>query len=112
MPQRRQQTFPLVLVGGVLALSALNGTFFSPLFDPLLFHVGPLADSLLIPRSANLHFTALLLAVFTLVLAGVPAALSERIFGTNGSSTISLLIWLLSAVILSWPTLSALMGPE
>lgn len=113
MPTAARPALCLGLLCAVIAVASLNGMFFSPLFDPVFFHVGPLAESLFIPSSpVRLYFTSLLISFLTLILAGVPAALYERARGFATSTSVSLIIWLLSAVLLSSPAWLALTGSD
>ena len=45
----------------------------------------------------------------TLLIAGIPAALYERIRGLKTSTPVSLGIWLVAAVLLSLPTIMRLL---
>jgi hypothetical protein len=103
----------LGLLGATVAVSCVNGTFYSPLFDPIFFYMGPVAETFFIPSSrARLYFTSVVIFLVTLALAGVPAALYERATGQTRSSPVSLFIWLLSAILLSAPTLLSMMQSD
>ena len=96
---------------GIAACSLLNGMPFSPLFDPafVLFRVfapGFFISSLLLLY----YFTSLLLSAATLIIAGVPAALFERIIGRTQTDTISLGIWLATTVVLALPSVMSRAG--
>lgn len=113
MPTAARSALCLGLLCAVIAVASLNGMFFSPLFDPIFFHVGPLAESLFIPSSPlRLYFTSLLISFLTLALAGVPAALYERARGHTTSTPVSLTIWLVFAVLLTSPAWRAVMSPD
>jgi hypothetical protein len=47
--------------------------------------------------------SSLLVATFTLMISGVPAAIYERLSGASQSNIMSMGIWLLGALILTAP---------
>lgn len=59
-------------------------------------------------NSVTAYLTPVLIAVMTLAIAGIPAAIYERIRGLTFSSTTSLAIWLAATVLLSLPVLLSL----
>lgn len=98
---------PLVLVLGV---AMLNG-----LFSPArlaIFLLYPLWYPWFMPASPNLlfFFSSLLVATFTLMIAGVPAAIYERFSGQSESSFTSMGIWLLGVLILTAPAAANLVA--
>ncbi|RTL70593.1 MAG: hypothetical protein EKK41_12265 [Hyphomicrobiales bacterium] len=98
------------LLLALVAIAAMpNGLYFSPLFDSVLYYV-PRAASALFLRGQEVTFylTGAVLWLFTLGVAGIPAAIYERIRGLKESSIASLLIWLVTALILSIPSFMAL----
>lgn len=100
----------LLATGGV---SLLNGMHFSPLFDPVFFLMRPFAPGVLTyGPSLLVHFTSVFLSLMTLILAGVPAAIYERIRGRHQSSLGSLGIWLVAAFLLTLPSLMAVIGQD
>jgi hypothetical protein len=50
------------------------------------------------------------IAVVTLMLAGIPAALYERVRGLQFSSTASMAIWLIATVLLTMPAIRRALG--
>ena len=90
----------------LMAVGMLNGIF-SPFFVitsqvmitaimPLLILAGPRVTAFL---------ASLIAATATIMLAGVPAALFERIAGRRETDTASYAIWLTAAVVISLPAL-------
>lgn len=90
----------------LMAVGMLNGIF-SPFFVitsqvmitaimPLLILAGPRVTAFL---------ASLIAATATIMLAGVPAALFERITGRRETDTASYAIWLMAAVVISLPAL-------
>jgi hypothetical protein len=98
-----------MLLFGILGTSILNGMHFSPWFDPAFLLTKPFFQITFLISSPLLifYFTSLMLSTLTVMLAGIPAAIFERVTGRKETDAISLGIWLASAVVLSFP---ALMG--
>jgi hypothetical protein len=95
-----------------LALSGLiNGSEKSIWFDSLSGPIAAIFSSFL-PSSPLLlfYFVSLTISVFTVLLAGVPAAIYERAKGLTASNTASLTIWLISGLALAMPALSKMIG--
>jgi hypothetical protein len=104
------QSVPLV---GVAAVAAFNGTLFSPIFDSIFYYLDTFArGSLFYSPQLYLNLTSVFIALMTLLIAGIPAALYERIRGLKTSSPVSLGIWLLTAVLLSLPTIMSYFGAD
>lgn len=99
------RTLPLV---AIFAVSMANGLYFSPLFDSVLFVIPrTLGMFFLKGQSVTFYATGFFLWLMTLLLAGIPAAIYERVRGLERSSPVSLGIWLLAALALSYPSLKA-----
>ena len=90
----------------LMAVGMLNGIF-SPFFVitsqvmitaimPLLILAGP---------RITVFLASLIAATATIMLAGVPAALFERITGRRETDTASYAIWLTAAVVIGLPAL-------
>lgn len=93
------------LIVGTVGLAIGNGIF-SPWFVPLLIILRPLAPSFLLSSQVLMfYFTSLILATATLMVAGVPAAIYERIKHKSESDRASLWIWLTATFILCIPAL-------
>ncbi|HEX5958211.1 MAG TPA: hypothetical protein VFY92_06085 [Hyphomicrobiaceae bacterium] len=91
-----------MLADATSACSLLDGWSASPVFDSVDYMLGAaLRGYPLMTRSViNAHVTPLVLAIMTLILAGIPAAMYERIRGLKASTPVSLGIWLVSSIIL------------
>jgi hypothetical protein len=50
------------------------------------------------------------IALFTLLLGGIPAAIYERVRGLQQSSPASMLIWLVTTILITAPVLSRALG--
>ncbi len=102
----RESTLKNVLLIATAGLALLNGMHFSPLFDPVLFFVHRLAPKFLSPL-VLFYFNSLLISLTTLLLAGVPTAIYERVRGLKESTTVSLCIWLSGVLLLTLPALQS-----
>ena len=91
---------------GIAFFGMVNGIFnplmaFSYVFSKVLMQV-PLFGS----ESLIFYFAALMLSTATIILAGIPAAIYERIVGAKEeSSGISLWIWLAGTGLLALPAI-------
>jgi hypothetical protein len=87
----------------VLGVAMLNGLFSPALRIVVLF--APVWYPEFLPASAGLLFlfSSLLVSTFTLMIAGVPAAIYERLSGTPESNFVSMGIWLAGVLILTAP---------
>jgi hypothetical protein len=120
-----------VPVLGAAAIAAFNGSLhalvfesvsYSPVFDSVSYYVSTFArgsyfDSFvrgMLAAGPQLYqnLTSVFIAVMTLLIAGVPAALYERIRGLKASTPVSLGIWLLATALLTLPTILRAFGDE
>ena len=91
---------------GIAFFGMVNGIFnpllaFSYVFSKVLMQV-PLFGS----ESLVFYFAALMLSTATIILAGIPAAIYERIVGAKEeSNAISLWIWLAGTGLLTLPAI-------
>lgn len=83
----------------------INGLFnqFALIFA--LLHVQTLAPFLFFGSvSMTLFFSSLMVSTFTIILAGIPAALFERFVGAKDDSTVtSMWIWVGGTLVLTLP---------
>jgi hypothetical protein len=99
---------PLTVV--LLAFAVINGMFSPLLLPQSAGAVLLLAPGLLISSPRLAVFLAYLLgAAVTVMLAGVPAAIYERLAGLNHSTPASMGIWLAGAAVLTLPALLQLL---
>jgi hypothetical protein len=90
---------------GIAFFGMVNGIFnplmaFAYVFSKVLMFV-PLFGS----ESLFFYFAALMLSTATIILAGIPAAIYERLFDAKDDSTdASLFIWLAGTALLSIPS--------
>jgi hypothetical protein len=127
LPKLLGHGVPLI---GVAAIAAFNGSlpslvvdsvsYYSPVFDSVSYYVSTFArgsyadDALqsLLRSGPQLYqsLTSVLISLMTLLLAGIPAAIYERIRGLKASTPVSLSIWLVAAALLSLPTFMSMLG--
>ena len=95
-----------ILLAAVVGVAVFNGTKLSPFYDPVAYMMHLNLRGYPYMTARLLYDTATLpIAILTLMLAGVPAAIYERVRGLHTSSVVSLAIWLVMAVLLTWPTI-------
>ena len=99
------------LLAATAGLAVLNGMPLTPLFDSIsyilyLFTRG----SSVIGGEALFYLTWLFMAVMTLLIGGIPAAIYERICGLRESTAVSLGIWLVATALLALPALKGVTG--
>ncbi|HUE46212.1 MAG TPA: hypothetical protein VMO81_08185 [Aestuariivirgaceae bacterium] len=94
----------------VLGVAMLNGMFSPALRIVVLF--APVWYPALLPQVASLLFllSSLLVATFTLMIAGIPAAIFERLSGRPDSDVVSMGIWLLGVLILTAPAIANMLA--
>ena len=93
----------------VVLVSIVNGMH-SPM-HLLMSELAPVwYPTLLMPVIPEIVFylSSLLISTMTLMVAGVPAAIYERVTGVPQSTFISMGIWLLCAAVLTMPSIGTL----
>ena len=96
---------------GILAVAILNGLFSPFFFITARVIITALAPALFITSPRLLTFLAsLLAATATIILAGVPAAIFERITGRAATDAVSYAIWLITAIVLAFPAIARAVG--
>ena len=89
-----------------IAVALINGLDVSPAFDSVSFWLYTFArGSPLFDGEVFYYVTSLAMSAMTLLLAGIPAALYERVRGLTQSTPGSLTIWLLATLLLTLPTI-------
>lgn len=97
-------------LAAILAVSSANGQLASPLFDMTSFYVGWMVPSLLRGEQMLLALNGALLTLLTMSVAGIPAAIYERLAGARGRAAVSLAIWLAAALVCAAPGMLGLAG--
>jgi hypothetical protein len=99
----------LALVG----LALINGTTYSPIYDSVSYFLYNFARRSPFFSPGLLYYvTSLQISVLTVMVAGIPAALYERIRGLQRSTPASLGIWLIVTLLLTLPTLRAVLAED
>lgn len=100
-----------ILLLATVGMAILNGLPLTPLFDSVAYVLYLFTrGSSVIGRDLLYYLTSLFITAITMLVAGIPAALYERIRGLPGSTPISLGIWLVATVLLALPTLMHVTG--
>jgi hypothetical protein len=101
-------THALLLIA-TLAFALVNGLGRSPVVDWVDYMLRVVLRGYPYMTSAviNAYVTPVAITLMTLAIAGIPAALYERIRGLKWSTAVSLAIWLFITVLLALP---AIMG--
>ena len=103
LPRLLGRDLPLL---GIAGFALINCVFFSPIFDPISQNLDSFArGTVLYSQQLYSHLTSLLISTMTVLIAGIPAAIYERIRGLKASTPVSLGIWLVATVLLSLPTI-------
>ncbi|HRE19475.1 MAG TPA: hypothetical protein PKW21_00375 [Rhabdaerophilum sp.] len=103
----RRDGFLIAIAG----LSLLCGMNFSPYFEPGFILLRPVLVNLFITSPLLVfYFTSLFLGLAAVAIAGVPAAIYERMTGQSQSDSTSLMIWLAGCALLAMPPILRLVG--
>jgi hypothetical protein len=103
LPNLVRRDLPLAATVG---LAIVNGLDFSPVFDSVSFWLYSFArESPLFDGDVFYYLTSLAIALVTLLLAGIPAALYERVRALQQSTPGSLAIWFLATLLLTLPAI-------
>ena len=93
------------------AWSAGHGAILSPLYDFVSYFVSAFSRRTMFYHPQVLEtFPSVVIALFTLLLGGIPAAIYERVRGLQQSSPASMLIWLVTTILITAPVLSRALG--
>lgn len=92
---------------GIAFFGMINGIFNQVALLFTLIHMQILAPALLFGSPGlTLMFSSLMVSTATIILAGVPAAIYERVVGAKDDSTVgSLWIWLAGTALLTLPAI-------
>jgi hypothetical protein len=103
LPTLLKRDLPLA---GTVGLAIVNGLDSSPAFDTVSFWLYSFArDTPLYDGEVFHYLTSVAISLMTLLLAGIPAALYERLRGLPQSTPGSLTIWLLATLLLTLPAI-------
>jgi hypothetical protein len=91
---------------GIVGFGAANGMHFSPYFDPAIVLMRPFVQVTFFTSSPIVIFyiTSLMVATLSIMIAGVPAAIYERVTGLKRSNGVSFGIWFAAVALITLPT--------
>jgi hypothetical protein len=102
-----------MLLVGTVGLSLLNGMHFSPWFEPVHLLLRPIVSSFYLTSPLILlYFTSIFLGLVTLMLAGIPVSIFEKLRGRTTSDTASMAVWFVATALLVLPALLAMSRPS
>ncbi len=111
LDDREQMMKRDVLLVATAGASLLNGMHFSPFFEPVAILLRPfIAGTILATPILTLYLTSIFISLMTLLIAGVPAAIYERVKGLEQSNGASLGIWFVATLVLTLPSFLAMLG--
>ena len=92
---------------GIAIFGMINGIFNQTALLFALIHMQVLAPALLFgSNSLTLMFSSLMVSTATIIIAGIPAAIYEKLVGAKDGSTVgSLWIWLAGTALLTLPAI-------
>jgi len=100
-----------VLLIAAAALALFNGSLWSPFFDSVAYILYLTTRGLPLMTAARASdVTPIVIAVLTLLIAGIPAAIYERVRGLRTSTSVSIGIWLVATMLLTLPTVINAVG--
>src|SRR5688500_5373731 len=95
-----------MLLVAAAAIALFNGSLWSPFFDSVAYILYLTTRGVPLMTAARASdVTPIVIAVMTLMLAGIPAAVYERVRGLPTSTTVSIGIWLVATLLLTLPTI-------
>jgi hypothetical protein len=118
MPSTDRVSHTVRIVQGLMLVAAcaaalFNGSASSPFHDSVAYILYLAARGYPLVTAARLvYVTPVAIAILTLLLAGIPAAIYERIRGLHASTPVSLGLWLLFTLLLTVPTILRAIGDE
>jgi hypothetical protein len=97
-----------LLLTATIACATFNGFGRSPVFDSVDYMLGVVLRGYPYMTRAVIYayVTPVAITLMTLAIAGIPAALYERIRGLKSSTAVSLGIWLAVTVLLALPSIT------
>jgi hypothetical protein len=99
------------LLIGIATAGLVNGSHNSPWFDLMAGPIAAILSGFYLSSPVLLfYFASLMISVFTVLIAGVPAAMYEQRQGLATSTPRSQMIWFGSALFLTLPALLKMVG--
>lgn len=96
---------------GIASLSLLNGMHFSPYFSFVAIPFGPILREYGITSPViTFYLASLIVAVGSVMVAGIPVAIFERLTGRRQSDSTSMAVWLGAIFLITLPSLMGLVS--
>lgn len=109
---RRYALPHVALVAVIVAIAFFNGQRFSPAYDIVFFNLRHFVAGTALARPPTFfHLITVMIALMTLFLGGIPAAIYERLRGHQRSTVVSILLWLVATAALTYPAAKAFLIP-
>ena len=102
-----------VMLAAAGAVALFNGWERSPIYDSVAYLLYLATRNYPLITAARLAYvTPVAIAIITLLVAGIPAALYERIRGLHTSTPLSVGIWLAGTILLALPAIMILFSRD
>lgn len=96
---------------GIATLSLINGMNSSPYFEPAAILLRPILFGFSITSAVIIFYlTSLIISVGSVIIAGVPVAIFERVTGRTTSDSTSMALWFGCTALLTIPSFMSLFG--
>lgn len=111
MPSNNRSSLAVNVVRGLLmiatcAVAFFNGSLWSPVFDSVSYVLYLATRGYPMMTAARAYYaTPIAIMVMTLLIAGIPAAIYERLRRAPTTTVASMTIWLLTTILLTLPTI-------
>lgn len=95
-----------LLLIAAAGIALFNGSLWSPFFDSVAYILYLTTRGFPLMTAARASdMTPVVIAVMTLMMAGIPAAVYERLRGLPTSTSVSIGVWLVATLLLTLPTI-------
>lgn len=95
---------------GIASLSLLNGMHFSPYFSFVAIPFGPILREYGITSPViTFYLASVILSVGSVIIAGVPVAIFERLTGRQTSDSTSMALWMGLLFLIAIPSIVGLL---
>ncbi len=96
---------------GLASLSLVNGMHFSPYFSFIAIPFGPILREYGITSPViTFYLASLIVAVGSVIVSGIPAAIFERLTGRQQTDPTSMAVWLGAIFLITIPSFMGLLS--
>ncbi len=96
---------------GLASLSLINGMHFSPYFSFIAIPFGPILREYGITSPViTFYLASLIVAVGSVIVSGIPAAIFERLTGRQQTDSTSMAVWLGAIFLITIPSFMGLVS--